>query len=235
PNRASRPRDGSSSRNRPHGGPWRSAAAATSSGWQCSRTERTQHGPRVGAAVVPVAIARVCRYREGMRRVLALLAVLLVAVPCARAAVDGRRLRFVGGRLRDQRGREVTLRGVNARAQGIFDVAFADGRLPLEDIPTFDEGDAERMRGFGFNLLRLPISWSALEPEPGRYDPRYLGRIAGIVKLCQRRGILVIVDFHQDAFSKEIGQDGAPRWTLDLLLGPNGYPYLGGPLTDLTA
>src|SRR5262249_27135080 len=198
-------------------------------------TARTQHGPRVGAAVVPVAIARVCRYREEMRRVFALLAVLLVAVPSARAAVDGRRLRFVEGRLRDQRGREITLRGVNARAQGIFDVTFADGRLPLEDIPTFDEGDAERMRGFGFNLLRLPISWSALEPEPAQYDPSYLARIARVVKLCQRRGILVIVDFHQDAFSKEIGQDGAPRWSLDLLLGPNGYPYLGGPLNDLTA
>jgi hypothetical protein len=45
----------------------------------------------------------------------------------------------------------------------------------------------------------------------------------------------VLLDFHQDAFSKEIGQDGAPRWVLDLLLGPNGYPYLGGPLTDLGA
>jgi hypothetical protein len=42
----------------------------------------------------------------------------------------------------------------------------------------------------------------------------------------------VLIDFHQDAFSKEIGQDGAPRWVLDLLLGPGGYPYLGGPLND---
>src|SRR5262249_59853105 len=45
----------------------------------------------------------------------------------------------------------------------------------------------------------------------------------------------VVVDFHQAAFSKEIGQEGAPRWSLALLLGPNGYPSLGGPLTDLTA
>ena len=96
-------------------------------------------------------------------------------------------------------------------------------------------GDADQMRGFGFNLLRLPISWSALEPEPGQYDRRYLDRIAAIVTVCERRGILVVIDFHQDAFSKEIGQDGAPRWVLDLLLGPGGYPYLGGPLTDLDA
>jgi endoglycosylceramidase len=170
-----------------------------------------------------------------MHRPLVLLVLLLLAVPSAQAGLDGRRLHFADGRLRDQHGREVTLRGVNARAQGIFDVTFTDGRLALEPIPTFDAGDADRMHGFGFNLLRLPISWSALEPEPGQYDRRYLDRIAAIVTVCQRRGILVIIDFHQDAFSKEIGQDGAPRWVLDLLLGPGGYPYLGGPLTDLDA
>ncbi len=167
------------------------------------------------------------------RLTLALL--ILCASTAAHAALDGRRLHFADGRLRDQRGREVTLRGVNARAQGIFDDTFDDGRLPLEPIPVFDAGDAERMQSLGFNLLRLPISWSALEPTPGAYDRSYLDRIAAVVDACTRRGILVIIDFHQDAFSKEIGQDGAPRWVLDLLLGPGNYPYLGGPLDDLTA
>ena len=167
------------------------------------------------------------------RLTLALL--LLCTATAAHAALDGRRLHFADGRLRDQRGREVTLRGVNARVQGIFDDTFTDGRLPLEPLPTFDASDADAMRGFGFNLLRLPISWSGLEPMPDVYDRSYLDRIAAVVDACSRRGILVIIDFHQDAFSKEIGQDGAPRWVLDLLLGPNNYPYLGGPLTDLNA
>src|SRR4030095_8026573 len=105
-----------------------------------------------------------------MRRPLALCMLLLLAAE-AGAALDGRRLHVEEGRLRDQRGREVTLRGVNARVQGVFDVTFDDGRQPLEAIPVFDAGDAERMRAFGFNLLRLPISWSALEPSPGSYDP----------------------------------------------------------------
>ena len=154
--------------------------------------------------------------------------------PVARG-LDGRALRVVDGRLVDKKGREVTLRGVNARAEGIFDVTFDDGRLPLEAIPTFDGGDADRMRELGFNLLRLPINWSALEPEQGRYSRDYLDRIADVVDLCAPRDIAVLLDFHQDAFSKEIGQDGAPRWVLDLLLGPGGYPYLGGPIEDLTA
>lgn len=160
---------------------------------------------------------------------------LVVGLAGAADALDGRRLRVRDGRLVDQRKREVTLRGVNARVPGVFDVSFDDGRLPLEPIPQFDAGDAERMQALGFNLLRLPLSWSALEPAPKQYDGTYLDRIAAIVDLCRTRGILVLLDFHQDAFSKEIGQDGAPRWVLDQLLGSGNYPYIGGPLTDLDA
>jgi endoglycosylceramidase len=167
-------------------------------------------------------------------RPVAALLLLLAASPAA-SALDGRRLRVRDGRLTDGRRREITLRGVNTRANGIFDVTFDDGRLPLEDIPIFDAGDAERMQAFGFNLLRLPINWSALEPMPGVYDGSYLDRIAAVVDACGAHGIVVLLDFHQDAFSKEIGQDGAPRWVLDRLLGPGNYPYLGGPLIDLNA
>src|SRR5438876_170409 len=169
----------------------------------------------------------------GPMRTVVVLVVLLALTPAR--ALDGRRLHVHRGRLLDERRREVTLRGVNARVEGIFDVTFDDGRLPLEPIPVFDDGDAATMERFGFNLLRLPISWSALEPARGRFDPAYLDRIAGVLALCRSHGILVLLDFHQDAFSKEIGEDGAPRWVLDRLLGPNNYPYLGGPLTDLTA
>ena len=44
-----------------------------------------------------------------MPRLVALALVLLIAFP-AGAALDGRRLQFADGRLRDQRGREITLR-----------------------------------------------------------------------------------------------------------------------------
>ncbi len=168
-------------------------------------------------------------------RALAVVSSVVLVTTALAGGLDGRKLQVVDGRLVESRGREVTLRGVNARVNGVFDVTFDDGRLPLEDIPTLDGGDVDRMRDLGFNLLRLPINWSALEPTPGAYSKAYLDRIAAVVDLCAKRGILVLLDFHQDAFSKEIGQDGAPRWVLDLLLGPNGYPYLGGPLTDLGA
>ncbi len=114
----------------------------------------------------------------------------------------------------DSAGREWLLRGVNARVQGVFDVSFSDGRQPLEPIPAFDATDAAAMKKIGFNLLRLPIQWSALEPSPGQYDQAYIDRIKAVVDICGAAGINVLVDMHQDAYSKEIGEDGAPAWAI---------------------
>ena len=71
--------------------------------------------------------------------------------------------------------------GVNARIEGIFDVTFDDGRVPLEPIPVLTAGDCTRMRQLGFNLLRLPINWSAIEPTRGNYDAAYLDAVQAAV------------------------------------------------------
>lgn len=130
--------------------------------------------------------------------------------------------------LRDEAGRVVVFRGVNARVEGLFDVTFDDGRLPLEDIPAFEEADARRMRELGLSLLRLPINWSGVEPEEGAYDEAYLDEVERVVRLCAAHDVHVIVDFHQDAYSKHIGEDGAPLWAIH----PPPEMLLGGPLGD---
>ncbi len=133
--------------------------------------------------------------------------------------------------LRDDTGRVVVLRGVNARVNGVFDVTFDDGRTPLEDIPDFGPEDVRRMRELGLGLLRFPIDWSGIEPTEGSYDEAYLDRVQAVVSMCADAGVHVIIDFHQDGYSKEIGEDGAPLWAIhpppDMLLeGP-----LGGSLS----
>jgi endoglycosylceramidase len=134
-----------------------------------------------------------------------------------------------GTHLRDRDGRAVILRGINARIEGVFDVMLDGGRVPLEEIPAFSAADARRMAELGFNLLRLPIHWSAIEPQPGAYSDAYLDRVAAVVALCREVGILVLLDFHQDAWSKEIGEDGAPLWAIV----PPPEMLLEGPLDDL--
>ena len=134
-----------------------------------------------------------------------------------------------GTHLRDGDGRIALLRGVNARVAGVFDVSFADGRVPLEPIPALTIDDCRRMRALGLDLLRLPINWSAIEPVRGTYDDAYLDRVDAAVQCAGDAGLVVLIDLHQDAYSKEIGEDGAPLWAIQ----PAPAMLLQGPLDDL--
>ena len=134
-----------------------------------------------------------------------------------------------GRHFRDGAGKVVILRGVNARIEGVFDVTFDDGRVALESLPELTAEDCRRMRALGFNLLRLPINWSGIEPQQGEYDQAYLAAVDAAVACAADAGLFVLVDLHQDAYSKEIGEDGAPLWAIV----PPPEELLEGPLEDL--
>lgn len=134
-----------------------------------------------------------------------------------------------GVHLRDEHGRVALLRGINARVDGVFDVTFDDGRIALETIPALAQADCNRMRQLGFDVLRLPIQWSGIEPVRGSYSDAYLARVDAAIACAHDAGMFVIVDLHQDAYSKEIGEDGAPLWAIQ----PPPEQLLQGPLTDL--
>lgn len=136
-----------------------------------------------------------------------------------------------GTHLRDDRGRIALLHGVNARVEGVFDVTFDDGRVPVEEVPALTADDCRRMRALGFDHLRLPINWSGVEPRRGQLDEAYLQRVDAAVACAADAGLLVVIDLHQDAYSKEIGEDGAPLWAIV----PAPQMLLEGPLTDLGA
>jgi len=154
----------------------------------------------------------------------------LPALACNGPSFDAAPLSIRCNALVDARGREVRLHGVNARIDGVFDVALDGGRIPLEPIPPFGTDDARRMRAVGFDSLRLPIQWSGVEPtESGGFDDAYLARVKAVLDLAHEADLLVLVDFHQDAYSKEIGEDGAPYWAIV----PPPPQKLQGPLVDL--
>lgn len=132
-------------------------------------------------------------------------------------------------RLMDEFGREISVRGINARINGLFDVTFDDGRVALEPIPEFSMDDAQAMVRYGFNVLRLPINWSGMEPHEGEFSQAYFDKLDEVIDLASEAGLYVLLDFHQDAWSKEIGEDGAPLWAIV----PPPEELLEGPLEDL--
>lgn len=153
----------------------------------------------------------------------------------------------------DASGRRVTMRGVVAA--GLVDywsgtdpsdlapsphwpidpAAYLNGRCPANDtriwVPPLCESDLVEMRQLHVQVLRLALSWSLLEPEPGRYSAQYLDRIAQVVGWATEQGIYVLLDMHQNAYSRYVGRadprhlplpggaavalndhDGAPAW-----------------------
>jgi len=122
--------------------------------------------------------------------------------------------------LRDARGRTLTLRGFNVKVDPIFDVTFDDGTPPRETIPPLDATDLALIRQNGFNVLRLPVNWSAFEPIRGQYQTTYLDRVAQFLDVVRPFGLYVLLDFHEDGWSKWICEDGAPQWAEPPLAGP---------------
>merc|ERR1719483_1652726 len=91
-----------------------------------------------------------------------------------------------------------------------------------QSVDPLAYNDMAQLRALGFDLVRLGISWSLVEPSPGEYSESYIDRIAQIVQWAKEQDIRVIIDFHEDFYSfslnngSKIGSyvDGAPPWAV---------------------
>ncbi|MDR2079802.1 MAG: glycoside hydrolase family 5 protein [Treponema sp.] len=131
---------------------------------------------------------------------------------------------IIDQKLKDEQGRNVLFRGCNLGGssknpvQGGLSswktVSFIGRPFPLEDA----EAHLERLRRWGFSLIRFIITWEALEHAgPGVYDESYLAYLRKILTLIGEKGISVFIDPYQDVWSRWTGGDGAPAWTLEKL------------------
>ena len=134
----------------------------------------------------------------------------------------------------DDQGRMVLLHGAipasllefgNASPNPIDPAGYAGGQCPAgvkgSNYPPLCQSDVDVMAAMGFNSMRLPLSWSLLEPQRGQFNAVYVDRIAQIVDWARADHIYVIVDMHQNAFSHFVGggpgvnpgsNSGAPQW-----------------------
>jgi endoglycosylceramidase len=130
---------------------------------------------------------------------------LLAEIPVASGAVPG--VRVDGQCFVDAQRRHVILHGINMGFSG----HPSDGIYSWNHKPE----DFARIAGLGFNCVRMPIFWSALEPAPGEYDAGFLGALDDKLDLARDAGLYVILDMHQDLWGRGVpGARGAPEWAL---------------------
>jgi endoglycosylceramidase len=72
--------------------------------------------------------------------------------------------------------------------------------------------DLMDMRNFGFKLVRVGVMWEAVETAPGVYDMEYLDKVEKFVNRFAEYGIHVMLDNHQDMFSRKLCGNGVPHF-----------------------
>ncbi len=119
------------------------------------------------------------------------------------------RISVSGKHFLDEAGRTRIFSGVNAVYKG--DERDENGEIRYRFGP--DGAALSALAAAGTDLIRLGVTWAGIEPERGRWNDLYLADVKNAVRLCEARGIRVLLDFHQDLFSAYCYcGDGAPEW-----------------------
>lgn len=113
-------------------------------------------------------------------------------------------------RLIDSFGRERIFTGVNVCDKGYYN--SETGKRDYGKI--WGKDTAGQLKRAGINLIRLGFVWEAIEPEMGKYNDEYIDHLEKILDECEREGVYVYLDMHQDLYAGfgDGEGDGAPDW-----------------------
>jgi len=131
-----------------------------------------------------------------------LLAVSLASAPGAAAKPA---FSHSGRWIVDSHGRVVIFHGAAVVIGG-----FGGPHDPEQD--GFGAADARFLAGQGLGLVRLGIFDQYLEPTPGHFDDAYLNSIARTQRLLAKRGIVTVLDLHQDLLATKYAGRGFADW-----------------------
>ena len=98
----------------------------------------------------------------------------------------------------DKEGRERIFNGVNLCDKGVPTNADETDRKYTYE---YDEKMFRTLAENGFNILRLGTTWEAIEPKPGEYNDEYIEALRKMLDTCEKYGIYVYLDMHQDLYS----------------------------------
>ncbi len=144
---------------------------------------------------------------------------LQVAPP---AIIEPLQIRADAEWVRDLQGRVVLLRGANYSGLE-FGNFVGNPHGPRE-------ANFAQMASWGFNIIRLPIAWSYLEPSPNAFTDAYLTeQVDAVIRFAAQHDLLVVLDMHQYLWSTCLNGNGAPGWICD------GHTYASDPSGYLKA
>jgi endoglycosylceramidase len=147
------------------------------------------------------------RARAGLSVVIVVFALVCGACGFVGIGPNGPRprqpLTHAGRWFTDSSGRVVMPRGVNV----------VEKSAPFYPAATgFGDDDAALLEARGFNTVRLGVVFEALMPQPGVVDTAYIEHLAETVRVLDRHGISVLLDFHQDGWGPLTHGNGMPAW-----------------------
>ncbi|MFL6522045.1 MAG: DUF308 domain-containing protein, partial [Nitrososphaera sp.] len=134
-----------------------------------------------------------------------------------------------GSWFNDDQGRYLLFRGVNFASRTKLAPYLPIAPLETKNLSQLDlkkeiksvEPELDRLKDLGFNVVRLLISWKAIEPRPNTNldellpeGKQYLTCIKEIIDELHARNLYVFLDFHQDIAHEVYGGDGFPDWAL---------------------
>jgi len=134
-----------------------------------------------------------------------------------------------GSWFRDEEKRYVLFRGVNFGSRSKLPPYLPIAPLDIHDISKLDlkkeiesvKSGLDLLKNLGFNIIRLLISWKAIEPRPNPNleellpeGKKYLEYMKEIIDELHARKLYVILDFHQDIANEAYGGDGFPDWAI---------------------
>ena len=85
----------------------------------------------------------------------------------------------------------------------------------------------------GFNLARVAITYTRIEPSPGRFDDAYVGRYLRLDGALDHAGVYDLLSLMQGEYSSVVGGNGFPAW-MALTNGAvnTRQPFAGGYLSN---
>ncbi len=136
---------------------------------------------------------------------------------------SARDIKKSGAWFQDGEGRYALFRGVNFASRSklppylpVFPLAHKElSAEALRDELSRVRPYLDLLKDLGFNVVRLLVMWKGLSPLPdGNVSRDYLGALAAVIDDLYRRGLFVIVDFHQDIAHECYSGDGFPDWAI---------------------